>query len=96
MQFTPTEEELKAARQELASQATRTAVAEVKAVAEAAGEHVIRVQSVAIAAPDGMLPLPRVRFPAMIAAAPAASPIPALPGDAAVSVTVAVQVRIDR
>ena len=94
--FTPTEEELEAARRELATEATRTAVAQATAVAEAAGEHVVRLQSVNVGAPNGYAPpAPRFAVSLRAAAAPAVA-VPALPGDAAISVTVAVQVRIDR
>jgi len=44
--FTPTEEEFAAARRDLAAQATRTALSQVKAIAEAAGEHIAGVRQI--------------------------------------------------
>lgn len=95
VQFTPREEELEAARRELATEATRDAMAQARAVTEAAGQHLVRVKTIDVQAPampgpmqmDGMAPMLRAARP--VAALPAAA------GDAPVTVTVAIQVRID-
>jgi uncharacterized protein YggE len=95
VRFAPTEEELQAARQDLATQATRTALAEARAVAEAAGQHVVRIQSIQVDAPQGPVFRPLAMPAPAMRAMKAAAPVPALPGDQALSVSVALQVRID-
>ncbi len=44
--FTPTEEEIAAARKELSAEATRTAIAQAEAIAKAAGMHVVAVRTI--------------------------------------------------
>jgi len=44
--FTPTEEELSAARRELSTQATRNAIAEAEATAKAAGMHMVSARKI--------------------------------------------------
>ena len=90
--FSPRPEEIQAARQDLATEATKTALAEARVVAEAAGQHVVRVQSISVGGPQ---PLPMMRAFAPSPAMQGAAPMPADAGDSAISVSVSVQVKID-
>jgi uncharacterized protein len=89
------EEEQDKVRKELAQEATRTAVAQAQAVAEAAGTHVIGVREVNVE-PGGMIrPMPMMRMSvnAMAAAAPAMG---TEAGDQEISVTVSVKLTVSR
>ena len=91
----PREEELDAARQDLAAAATRTALAQAEAVAKAVGRTVRGVQQIVVD-PDSGMPLGR-SFRAYALAAPAAAPtIPTEAGDVEVTATVAVTVDLDK
>jgi uncharacterized protein YggE len=51
--FTPTEEEIAAARRELAAQATQTAISQAEAIAKAAGMKVVSVRTINVQADEG-------------------------------------------
>ena len=85
----PREEELDAARQDLAATATRTALAQAKAIAKAVGRSVRGVRQIVVDPDSGMPPMRSFR--AYAAAAPAAAPmIPTEAGDVEVTATVTV------
>ncbi len=88
--FTPTEEEIAAARRELAAEATKTAAAQADSIAKAVSLHVIAIRDVQVNAALVAYPEPRGGFAPMRAmreAAPA-PPIQTAAGDQQVSVTV--------
>ncbi len=85
----PREEELDAARQELAAAATRTALTQAEAIAKAVGRTVRGVQQIVVDPEPEMMPVRSFRTYA--AAAPAAAPtIPTEAGDVEVTATVTV------
>lgn len=85
----PRETEVEAARQGLAASAVRTALAEARAVAEAAGYRVAGVQEILVDPGAGMpLQRPRPMFAAARAGTPA--PVATEPGDSEVAATVSV------
>ena len=88
----PRESEVDAARQELASEAVRTALAQARAVGEAAGRHLGAVRQIVV---DPGLGLPRP-LPAFAARsmAVAAAPIPTEAGQSEVAATVSVVVSL--
>jgi uncharacterized protein YggE len=93
--YGPKEEEADKVRKELAQEATRTAVAQGEAVANAAGTHVIGVREVNVE-PSGMIrPMPMMRMQSfeMKAAAPAMA---AEAGDQDISVTVSIKLTVSR
>ncbi len=79
----PRESEMDAARNRLAAEATRTALAQAKAVAEAAGLRLGPVKSIAIEPGQGV-PRP------MMARAASAGPMPTEAGDSEVSASVTI------
>jgi hypothetical protein len=93
--YGPKEEEADSVRKELAQEATRTAVAQGTAVAEAAGTHVIGVREVNVE-PSGIIrPMPMMRMQAM-AATPQVAPMATEAGDQDISVTVSVKLTVSR
>lgn len=93
--YGPTEEEQDKVRKDLAQEATKTAVAQAEAVAEAAGTHVIGVREVSVE-PSGIVrPMPMMRMQAMAAAAPA-PPMATEAGDQDISVNVSVKLTVSR
>jgi uncharacterized protein YggE len=93
--YAPKEEEQEKLRKELAQEATRTAVTQGTAVAEAAGTHVIGVREVNVE-PSGIIrPMPMMRMQAM-AAAPQVAPMASEAGEQDVSVTVSVRLTVNR
>ena len=56
--FTPTEDDLAAARRDLASSATRTAIAQADAIAKAAGMHVVSVRHINVENESTIYPRP--------------------------------------
>jgi uncharacterized protein YggE len=93
--YAPKEGEQDKLRKDLAQEATRTAVAQGNAVAEAAGTHVIGVREVNVEPSGGMRPMPMMRMSvnAMAAAAPA---MDTEAGEQDISVTVAVKLTVSR
>jgi uncharacterized protein YggE len=93
--YAPKEEEQDKVRKELAQEATRTAVAQGDAVAEAAGTHVIGVREVNVE-PSGIIrPVPMMRMSVNAMAAPT-PPVGAEAGEQEISVTVSVKLTVSR
>jgi hypothetical protein len=93
--YSPSEEDQDKVRKELAQEATRTAVAQAEAVANAAGTKVIGVREVTVE-PSGIIrPMPMMRMQAM-AASPAVPPMGAEAGEQDISVNVAVKLTVSR
>ena len=94
--YAPKEEDQDKVRKELAQEATRTAVAQGDAVADAAETHVIGVREVNVE-PSGVFPVMKNRFAGgmtpMAAAAPAMG---TEAGDQEISVTVSVRLTVSR
>ena len=92
--YAPKEEEQDKVRKELAQEATRTAVAQGTAVAEAAGTHVIGVREVNVE-PSGIIrPMPMMRMSAGVAAKEVSMAGEA--GEQDVTVTVSVRLTVSR
>ena len=93
--YSPKEEEQDRVRKELAQEATRTAVAQGEAVAQAAGTKVIGIREVNVE-PGGIIrPMPMMRMAAvngMVAAAPMGTEA----GEQDISVTVSVKLTVSR
>lgn len=93
--YAPREEEQDKVRKELAQEATRTAVAQGNAVAEAAGTHVIGVREVNVE-PSGIIrPMPMMRMSVNAMAAPT-PPMGTEAGEQETSVTVSVKLTVSR
>jgi hypothetical protein len=87
--FTPTEEEVAAARRRLSEEATKAAVAQASAIAGAAGMKVVAVRNINV--DNGMVqPMPMMRMAAVNggAFAPPPPPMQAASGDQQISVSV--------
>jgi uncharacterized protein len=93
--YAPREEEADKVRKELAQEATRTAVEQGEAVAQAAGTKVIGVREVNVEPGGGFRPMPMMRMQAMSVSAQAA-PIAAEAGDQDISVTVSIKLTVNR
>jgi uncharacterized protein YggE len=92
--YGPKEEEADKARKELAQEATRTAVAQGNAVADAAGTHVIGVREVNVE-PSGMIrPMPMMRM--SMGAATKEVPMAGEAGEQDISVTVSIKLTVTR
>ena len=93
--YAPKEEDQDKVRKELAQEATRTAVAQGSAVADAAGTHVIGVREVNVE-PSGInRPMPMMRMAAVVNG----SSVPAMgteAGEQDISVTVSVRLTVSR
>jgi uncharacterized protein YggE len=93
--YSPSEQEQDKTRQELAQEATRTAVSQAEAVATAAGTHVIGVREVNVEPSSLVRPMPMMRMQAMAVAVPA-PPIATEAGDQDISVRVSVRLTVSR
>ena len=93
--YAPKQEDEDKVRKELAQVATRTAVAQGEAVADAAGTHVIGVREVNVEPSGGFRPMPMMRMQAMSADAKLA-PMATEAGDQDISVTVSVKLTVSR
>ena len=94
--YGPKEEEADRVRKELAQEATRTAVAQGTAVAEAAGTHVIGVREVNVE-PSGIIrPMPMMRMQAMSVNGAPPPPMATEAGEQDISVTVSVKLTVSR
>jgi uncharacterized protein YggE len=94
--FSPREEEIETARKTLAVEATKTAMDQAKAVAEAAGERVVSVHDLVVD-PDGstLRPMPMMqRSMAFAMDAKVAAPVAVEAGDQEVNITVNVDANI--
>ena len=94
--YAPKEEEQDKVRKELAQEATRTAVAQGTAVADAAGTHVIGVREVNVEPSGGFRPTPMMRAQSFAMKADAAPAMAAEAGDQEISVTVSVKLTVSR
>ena len=99
--FSPREEELDAARQQLATAATRTAVAQAEAVAQAAGARITGVREIIVDPENATMrpmsdSLQSSRAATFASAAAAPVPIATSAGDQDVSISVEVRVDIAR
>lgn len=92
--YAPKEEEQDKLRKELAQEATRTAVAQGNAVAEAAGTRVIGVREVNVEPNGGIRPMPMMRM--SMGAATKEVPMASEAGEQDISVTVSVRVTVSR
>ena len=94
--YAPKEEDEDKVRKELAQEATRTAIAQGEAVADAAGTHVIGVREVNVE-PSGMMrPMPMMRMSAMAASAAPSPQMAGEAGDQDISVTVSIKLTVSR
>src|SRR4051794_16958401 len=92
--YAPKEEDQDKVRKELAQEATRTALAQGTAVAEAAGTHVIGVREVNVE-PSGIIrPMPMMRM--SMGAATKEVPMAGEAGEQDVTVTVSVRLTVSR
>jgi uncharacterized protein len=94
--YAPKEEDEDKVRKELAQEATRTAVAQGSAVADAAGTHVIGVREVNVEPSGGFRPMPMMRAQSFAMKADAAPAMAAEAGDQDISVTVSVKLTVSR
>jgi len=91
--FTPTEEDLRAARRELSAEAVRTAIAQANAIAKAAEMKVVAVKSINVENQGGINPRPFARMAmAGMAKEDFAQPIATEAGDQEITVSVDVVV----
>ena len=87
-QFSPQENEIDTARQDLAIEATKTALARADALAQATGLHVVRIEQINVGSEENIVPL---GAPKVMAAARA---IETASGEQEVAVRVSVQVGV--
>jgi uncharacterized protein len=93
--YAPKEEDEDKVRKELAQEATRTALAQGEAVANAAGTHVIGVREVNVEPSGGIMrPMPMMRM--SMGAATKEIPMAGEAGDQDISVTVSVKLTVAR
>ncbi len=93
--FTPKEDEVRAARQELSAVAVHAALAQAESMAKAADLHVAAVKAITMTEQPAMGPHP-VAFARMSAEMKTAAPIDTAAGDQEISVTVDVTVAATR
>jgi uncharacterized protein len=94
--YGPKEEEADKVRKELAQEATRTAIAQGEAVAQAAGTHVIGVREVNVE-PSGIVrPMPMMRMQSFEMKAAPPPPIAGEAGEQDISVTVSIKLTVSR
>ena len=92
-QFAPLESEIDAARRDLAIEATKTALARADAIAEAAGERVVRIEDINVASEETVVPTPFKATREL--PAPVTRTIATTAGDQEISVRVSIQVAIE-
>jgi hypothetical protein len=92
--YAPKEEDEDKVRKELAQEATRTAMAQGEAVANAAGTHVIGVREVNVEPSGIMRPMPMMRM--SMGAATKEIPMAGEAGDQDISVTVSIKLTVAR
>jgi uncharacterized protein len=88
-QFSPLESDIDAARQDLAIQATKTALARADALAQATDLRVVRIEQINVASEENIVPLPFGK----VMAAPARA-VETASGEQEVTVRVSVQVGV--
>jgi uncharacterized protein len=94
--YGPKEEEADTVRKELAQEATRTAVAQGNAVAEAAGTHVIGVREVNVEGSGIIRPVPMMRMQSFEMKAAATPAMAGEAGEQDISVTVSIKLTVSR
>ncbi len=94
--FTPTEDEVAAARAALSAEANRTAIAQAEAIAKAAGMHVVAVRTINVEADAVFEPRGRAFPMQMKALAAPAPPIETAAGDQSLSMRVDVTIAAAR
>ena len=94
--YGPKEEDQDKLRKELAQEATRTAVTQGTAVAEAAGTKVIGVREVNVEPGGNIRPMPMMRMQATAVSAPPPPPMAGEAGEQDISVTVSVRLTVTR
>jgi uncharacterized protein len=94
--YGPKEEEADTVRKELAQEATRTAVAQGNAVAEAAGTHVIGVREVNVEGSGIIRPVPMMRMQSFEMKAAATPAMAGEAGEQDISVTVSIKLTVTR
>jgi uncharacterized protein YggE len=94
--YGPKEEEADTVRKELAQEATRTAVAQGNAVAEAAGTHVIGVREVNVEGSGIIRPMPMMRMQSFDMKAAATPAMAGEAGEQDISVTVSIKLTVTR
>jgi uncharacterized protein len=94
--YGPKEEEADTVRKELAQEATRTAVAQGNAVAEAAGTHVIGVREVNVEGSGIIRPMPMMRMQSFEMKAAATPAMAGEAGEQDISVTVSIKLTVTR
>jgi uncharacterized protein len=92
-QFSPLESEIDAARQDLAIEATKTALARADALAQATGLRVVRIEQINVASEENIVPVPLGGMKMM---APARAPIETASGEQEVAARVSVQVGVTK
>jgi uncharacterized protein len=94
--YGPKEEEADTVRKELAQEATRTAVTQGNAVAEAAGTHVIGVREVNVEGSGIIRPMPMMRMQSFEMKAAATPAMAGEAGEQDISVTVSIKLTVTR
>ena len=94
--FTPTEEEVAAARATLSAEATRTAIAQAEAISKAAGMHVVAVRTINVEPENIFSPRPVAFAMKMSAGMAAPAPIETAAGDQSLSMRVDVTIAAAR
>jgi uncharacterized protein len=94
--YGPKEEEEDKVRKELAQEATRTAIAQGEAVAQAAGTHVIGVREVNVEGSGIIRPMPMMRMQSFEMKAALAPPMAGEAGEQDISVTVSIKLTVSR
>jgi uncharacterized protein len=92
-EFTPAESEIVTARRDLAIEATKIALARADAIAQAAGERVVRIENINVQSEEAVTPLPFRATKEMDVSSPS---IATSAGEQEISVRVSVQVAIER
>jgi uncharacterized protein len=88
-QFSPQESEIDTARQDLAIEATKTALARADALAQATGLYVVRIEQINVASEENIVPVPSEKVMAGMT-----RPIETASGEQEVAVRVSVQVGV--
>jgi uncharacterized protein len=94
-EFTPLESEIDTARRDLAIEAMKNALARADAIAQAAGQRVIRIENINVEPEEEVRPTPFAASKEMTLSSPP-TPIATAAGEHDISVRVSVQVVIER
>ena len=94
-EFTPLESDIDTARRDLAIEAMKNGLARADAIAQAAGQRVIRIENINVEPEEGVRPTPFAVSKQMTLSSPP-TPIATAAGEHDISVRVSVQVVIER